>query len=217
MESFDLLIFDWDGTLVDSTQQIVSTMQAVIRDLHLPPRSDRQIGELIGLGLADGIRRLYPQEGDISIASLVTAYRSRAPAMAYVAPLFEGACHTLGTLRETGYRLAVATGKSRVGLDRSLQIHGVLVSLLETTRCADESADKPDPLMLHQILRRTGVRAERALMIGDTEYDVAMASAIRMPALGVCSGAHGATRLQSAGACAVIDDVSALPQWLAAQ
>lgn len=211
---FDLLIFDWDGTLADSAAQIVATMQAAIADLGLPPRADHQISELIGLGFSDCLHQLYPDMDTATVLALLVDYRRRAPATAYSAPLFAGVLETLEALREAGYRLGVATGKPRAGLDRSLAAHPRLRRLIEISRCADEAANKPDPLMLREILRVTGVAVERALMIGDTEYDAAMAAAIGMPALGVACGVHDAGRQRRAGVLAVVDDVRAVPGFL---
>lgn len=214
MRHFDLLIFDWDGTLADSVGEIVSTMQSAIRVLDLPPRADQQIAELIGLGLADGMHRLYPEYATLTLLELLATYRAKAPGRVYEAPLFGGVDASLSGLRDAGHRLAIATGKPRFGLARSLVCHAQLAPLFELSRCADETADKPNPLMLAEILTATGVAPERALMIGDTEYDVAMASALGMPALGVACGVHDAGRLLKAGAKAVIDDVGAVPRWL---
>lgn len=216
MKPYELLIFDWDGTLADSAGQIVSTMQRAIATLGLPPRADQQISELIGLGLADGMQRLYPEIETPVLLRMLFEYRRRAPSEAYIAPLFEGAVEALQALRDAGYRLAIATGKPRAGLEASLAHHGVIAPLFSLSRCADETADKPHPLMLEQILAETGVAADRALMIGDTEYDVAMARAIAMPALGVACGVHDAGRLLGAGAKRVIEAVRHLPDWLRA-
>lgn len=212
--SFELLIFDWDGTLADSTKQIVSTMQAAITELKLPFRSEQAISNLIGLSLADGFQRLYAGQDSSHSPKLIEAYRRKASATAFSAPLFKGVLSALTTLYGAGYRLAVATGKSRQGLNYSLSVHQNLASLLEVTRCADESAPKPDPLMLQQILETARVPAERALVIGDTEYDVVMARSINVAAVGVRTGAHDGGRLLDAGARAVIDDVGCLPLWL---
>lgn len=211
---FDLLIFDWDGTLADSAGQIVSTMQAAIRVLNLPPRADHEIAELIGLGLADGMQRLYPELDTPTLLSLLMGYRKSVPGRVYEAPLFAGALETLHALHADGHQLAVATGKPRIGLDRSLLCHASLQALFAFTRCADETADKPNPRMLAEILAAAAVPATRALMIGDTEYDIAMAAALGMPALGVACGVHDAGRLLRAGAAAVVESVAALPVWL---
>ncbi len=216
MRAFDLLIFDWDGTLADSPRHIVAGMQAAISALGLPPREDRQIAELIGLGMLDGLGKLYPELNLAQLLRKLMDYRKRAPAEMSVGSLFTGAAECLAALHGAGYRLAVATGRHRDQLDHSLIRHADVAALLEITRCADETADKPNPRMLQQILDATGVAAERALMIGDTEYDVAMARALNMPALGVSCGVHDRDRLRQAGACAVIEDVVALPAWLSA-
>lgn len=215
MLPYDLLIFDWDGTLSDSPRHIVAGMQQAIKGLGLPPRDDEQIAELIGLGMIDGLGRLYPELDLAQLLRKLVDYRQRAPADADATPLFDGAAETLAALHDAGYRLAVATGRHRNSLRLSLATHSAVAALLEITRCADESADKPDPRMLRQILDATGVDAARALMIGDTEYDMAMAVALGMPALGVNCGVHETDRLRQAGACAVIEDVAALPCWLA--
>lgn len=214
MPAYDLLIFDWDGTLSDSPSHIVAGMQQAIKGLGLPPREDRQIAELIGLGMIDGLGRLYPELDLAQLLLQLAVYRQRVPATAVVPPLFAGAADAVMALHDAGYRLAVATGRHRDGLNLSLAKCPELAARLETTRCADESADKPDPRMLRQILDATGVDAARALMIGDTEYDMAMAMALGIPALGVSCGVHQTDRLRQAGASAVIENVAALPRWL---
>jgi len=215
---YELLIFDWDGTLADSAGSIVSAMQRAIEALGLPPREDAAIRELIGLGLSDALARLYPELDTPDLLRLLEQYRHTAPAaLMHEAPLFPGARETLETLHAQGYLLAVATGKSRPGMNRSLRAHPYLQDLLAASRCADETAPKPDPAMLRELLDETGIAAERALMVGDTEYDMAMATAIGMPALGVACGVHASSRLRAAGARSVIEDLRALPAWLAAQ
>lgn len=216
---YDLLIFDWDGTLSDSAQQIVDAMQGAIAALGLPPREDQKIRELIGLSLSDGLRLLFPDIDQAELHTLLAGYRQQwlAPSGGGMAeaPLFAGSELTLNNLHAEGYGLAVATGKSRIGLNRSLRRHPGIQSLFWLTKTADETASKPDPRMLREILHELGIAAERALMIGDTEYDSAMASAIGMPALGVACGVHDAARIRNAGALAVIESVRDLPGWLA--
>lgn len=215
---YDLLIFDWDGTLSDSAQLIANAMQGAIAALKLPPRSDQQIRELIGLSLDDGMRRLFPELPAADVMNLLSGYRKQwlSPTGGGMAepPLFTGADTALEALQQSDYLLAVATGKSRVGLDRSFRHFGSLRSRFMVTKTADETAAKPNPLMLTEILGEMGVAPERALMIGDTEYDAAMASAIGMPALGVACGVHDSARIRAAGAMAVIDSVKELPEWL---
>lgn len=223
IERVELLIFDWDGTLADSAGMIVRSMQSAIRDLGLPPREDAAIGELIGLGLKDGMRRLYPDINADELIRLLMSYRARYlgtdPASGEPrgreAPLFGGAEDALSRLAGQGYRLAVATGKSRPGLDRSLRHHTRVAPLFSATRTADETADKPDPRMLRELLDEIGVAPSRALMIGDTEYDAAMARAIGMPMLGVTCGVHAPQRILAAGALALVESVRDLPAWLA--
>ncbi|MGH8516241.1 MAG: HAD family hydrolase [Panacagrimonas sp.] len=218
---FDLLIFDWDGTLADSEGLIVRSMQAAITDLGLPPRSDRAIGELIGLGLTEGMQTLYPELDTDELIRLLMGYRASfvgkpgdPVAAAREAPLFDGAKQALSELVSGGYVLAVATGKPRPGLERSLRHHSGLRALFAATRTADETANKPDPLMLRELLDELRVPVERALMVGDTEYDAAMARAIGMPMIGVTCGVHAPGRILASGAMALIESVSALPRWL---
>lgn len=212
---FDLLIFDWDGTLADSEGLIVRSMQAAITDLNLPPRDDAAIGELIGLGLAEGMQKLYPEIDTDELIRLLTSYRARFVGQGHTeAPLFEQADQALAQLADTGFRLAVATGKSRPGLNRSLKHHAALKPLFGATRTADETANKPDPRMLRELLEHFDLPPERALMVGDTEYDAAMARAIGMPMLGVTCGVHAPQRILAAGALALIDSVRDLPRWL---
>ena len=215
MQRFDLLIFDWDGTLADSESQIVTSMQAAIRELNLPLRDDAEIGQLIGLGLFEGMQLLYPEIDTEELIRMLMSYRARFVGQGQQeAPLFIGAGEALQTLSDIGYQMAVATGKSRPGLNRSLRHHQDLRALFVTTRTADETANKPDPLMLREILSELEVPAERALMIGDTEYDAHMARAIGMPMLGVTCGVHEPGRILAAGAIALIESVAALPSWL---
>jgi phosphoglycolate phosphatase len=212
---YDLLIFDWDGTLADSAGMIVHAMQAAIAGLELPPRSDAQISQLIGLGLTEALRELYPEFEPADLLRLLEGYRARWLASGGgEAPLFEGALPAIRELHGHGYRLAVATGKARRGLDRSLAHHHELKVMIRCSRCADETASKPDPLMLRELLAHEEVDPQRALMVGDTEYDMAMARAIGMPALGVTCGVHHPERLLASGAIALLDDVRALPRWL---
>jgi phosphoglycolate phosphatase len=211
-----LLIFDWDGTLADSAAQIVQTMQLAIAGLALPPRSDESIRELIGLGLNDVLLRLYPELEQSALRALLEGYRRTwiAQTVAGEAPLFAGALSAVQGLHARGFRIAIATGKSRRGLERSLAHHADLRLLLCNSRTADETASKPDPLMLRELLEAEELSAAEALMIGDTEYDVAMARALGMPALGVVCGVHHGERLLAAGAHALLEGVGDLPGWL---
>lgn len=212
---YDLLIFDWDGTLSDSAGHIVSSMQAAIRDIGLAPRTDTEIAQLIGLGLHEGMQLLYPDVPAEETVRLLMGYRARFVGQGdQEAPLFAGALDTLTSLAGDGHFLAVATGKSRKGLDRSLRHHRALLPLFHATRTADETANKPDPLMLRELLEELDVPVGRALMVGDTEYDAHMARAIGMPMLGVTCGVHEPQRLLDAGALALVESVAGLRSWL---
>ena len=215
MRRFELLIFDWDGTLADSAAQIVASMQAAIAALKLPERSDHEIRDLIGLGMHDVLERLFPELGVPDLMRLLGSYRERyLSALPPEAPLFAGALEGLRKLHAEGYRLAVATGKSRPGLRRSLAHHTEVRDMLSSSRTADETASKPDPLMLRELLEELDVPSDRALMIGDTEYDAQMAAAIGMPMVGVVCGVHDDNRLRQAGATAVLEYAAQLPLWL---
>jgi phosphoglycolate phosphatase len=214
MSRFDLIVFDWDGTIMDSAAEIVAAMQQAIADLDLPERSPGAMRELIGLGLDDVLARLFPELDTTRVRALLAAYRSRYTAPGGNSRLFPGVRETLTGLRTGGRTLAVATGKSRRGLDRGFAETG-LGHLFRVSRCADETAPKPAPDMLEDILLRTATEPHRALMVGDTEFDMAMAAAAGVAAVGVACGVHDAGRLHAAGAVTVLEDVTALPGWLA--
>lgn len=217
MREIKLVIFDWDGTLADSAAMLTGSFQRAIAALGWAPRSDQSIRELIGLSLDEALRRLYPDDDVVQLRRLLDGHRARWRSRdAVEAPLFEGGLEALRRLQAEGLRLAIATGKSRQGLDGSLAHHFAVRELIVNSRTADETAAKPDPLMLRELLADEGLRAEQALMVGDTEYDLAMAAAVGMPAIGVSCGVHAPLRLQRAGAKAVLDGVSAVPDWLAA-
>jgi phosphoglycolate phosphatase len=218
---YDLLIFDWDGTLADSAASIVEGMQRAIAQLGLPQRSDEQIREKIGLGFADAVTRLFPEMAAGEVIRLLEGYRrhllagGRHDGGPAEAPLFPGALEALRALAAAGYRVAVATGKSRGSLERSLKYHPDVRALMSSSRCADETASKPDPLMLRELLEEEDVAPARALMVGDTEFDVMMARSASIPAVGVICGVHEPERLRQAGALALIEAVRHLPEWLA--
>ena len=213
MKSYELLVFDWDGTLMDSAGEIVGSMQQAIQDTGLPERTPAQMRELIGLGLNDVLARLFPELDTRKVRARLDDYRRRYGMQRSRAVLFPSVIATLDVLRERDFTLAVATGKSRRGLDDALASSGTR-HLFQTTRCADESVPKPAPDMLEDILLRTATLPERALMIGDTEYDVSMARAAGVDSVGVGWGVHDAERLARAGALEVLDSVEALPAWL---
>ncbi len=214
--AYELLIFDWDGTLADSEAVIIQAMQTAIAELSLPARGADAIRDIIGLGLAEAVQRLYPRLPDATLRELATTYQhTYLAATTRPVPLFPDTAETLVTLRQAGYRLAVATGKSRRGLERALA-DSDLTALFAATRCADETLSKPEPLMLEELLAELAVPASAALMIGDSEYDIEMAGRAGVPALAVASGVHAGDRLVQSGAIDCIDSVAALADWLLA-
>lgn len=211
---YKLLIFDWDGTLADSIGRIVEAMRVAANLCDLAIRDDFAIKGIIGLGLPEAIGTLYP---DIS-PSQMAVFREHY-AQSYIAleaepsPLFEGVVQSLEAFRVQGYQLAVATGKSRRGLDRVLSAHG-WQDYFEITRAADETASKPDPLMLHEILRHCGVAPEQALMIGDSSFDLLMARNACMDSVAVGYGAQSLASLREFEPRLAIESFPELRAWL---
>ncbi|TXF13647.1 HAD-IA family hydrolase [Pelomicrobium methylotrophicum] len=211
---FDLLVFDWDGTLMDSAGAIVASVQAACRDLGLPEPSDEAARYVIGLGLSEALAVLVPQLPLHRRAELVERYRSHFLARYPGIALFEGARETIEALHAQGYRLAVATGKSRRGLSRALETTG-LARYFHGSRCADECFSKPHPAMLHELLEEFGVEPGRALMIGDTVHDLQMARNAGVAALAVAYGAHPKPTLMALEPLACVDSLGELRRWLA--
>lgn len=192
---FKALIFDWDGTLCDSLSRIVSCLQAAATDNGLPMPSVAAAQDIVGLGMREALELLFPGIGAEQIRRLRESYGGHfIRAEREPSPFFPGVRETLAALRERGFLLAVATGKSRAGLDRALAATG-LGEFFHATRCADETAAKPDPAMLLALLDEFALAPEQALMIGDTTFDMAMAAQLNMPRLAVAYGAHDPARL----------------------
>lgn len=213
MPNVNLLIFDWDGTLMDSEAQIVYCMQAAITDLALDTRSPEQIKNIIGLGLREAITSLYPGCDEDLPQRMTEQYRQHWLARAEEAPLFPGVEETLTALHEAGYLLAVATGKGRVGLDKVLN-HTGLAELFHATRCSDETQSKPHPQMLREIHTQLKVEPEHSVMIGDTEYDMEMARRAGAHPIAVSYGVHEKHRLLSHQPLTCLDEIAQLKQWL---
>ena len=210
---YKLLVFDWDGTLMDSRDQIVACLQAAGQDLGLPPRTAGQISDIIGLGLQEAVDRLYPGHDPGLQKDLAERYRHHYFAGLAPARLFDGVPGVLRHLYQAGYLLAVATGKGRRGLDMVLTDTG-LNTLFHATRASDETRSKPHPLMLEQIFEQLDVPPERALMIGDSEYDMEMAARAGCHALAVSYGVHSAGRLLRHEPRGCLDHITELPAWL---
>ncbi|MFI2809841.1 MULTISPECIES: HAD family hydrolase [Microbulbifer] len=208
-----LVILDWDGTVCNSAERIVLCMQRAAERAGLPVLAPEAIGNIIGLGLPEALAALFP-EADSGQRQQMREFYSEEwlAARGEPLPLFDGVLPTLDRLLGSGHHLAVATGKSRRGLDRELGERG-LHDLFRSSRCADETASKPDPRMLQEILQETGCRAEEAVMVGDTVYDLEMAAALQMPSIGVSYGVHEPERLQAWKPRAIIDHFSELLRW----
>jgi phosphoglycolate phosphatase len=215
MSSLRLLVFDWDGTLMDSIGPIVACTQAAIRELELGPVPEETIRGTVGLGLRETIEVLSPGCGEQLFGRILEGYRKHWYATYRDMPLlFSGVGEMLRSLAGEGYLLAVATGKSRRGLDYVLEQTG-LRELFQVTRTADEAFSKPHPQMLLDILDELGVAPREAVMIGDTTYDLEMARSARTHAIGVCSGGHGREELLRLEPLACLDQVVELAPWLA--
>lgn len=214
MQRFELLVFDWDGTLMDSEARIVACLQGAIADLGLPRKEVADLRNIIGLGLAEAIERLFPGSAADIRHALVERYRHHfLVADPTPSTLFEGAREVLHDLAAQGYLLAVATGKGRHGLDKVLEETG-LGPLFHATRCADETVSKPHPQMLLELMDHLGAEPQATLMIGDTEYDMEMARNAGTHALAVSYGVHHPERLLKHGPLGCLQHISELPAWL---
>lgn len=186
---FDLIAFDWDGTLFDSTTLIAQCIQSACRDLDVAVPSDTDAAYVIGLGLHDALQHAAPGLAPERYPELGLRYRHHYVARKDELVLFPGTLAMLQALKERNHLLAVATGKNRRGLDDALQ-HSKLHRLFDATRTADETAGKPHPLMLQQLMAQLGVAPERTLMIGDTTHDLQLAQNAGTARVGVSFGAH---------------------------
>ena len=212
-EAIRLVIFDWDGTLMDSEHQIVTAMQASISDLGLEARTDDACKDIIGLGLKEAIQRIYPDSGEPLIQAIVERYRYHWLKDEKGSELFAGAEATLYKLKEAGYQLAVATGKGRAGLETVLDKTG-LNPVFDATRCSDETSSKPHPMMLKEILQELDILPQHAIMVGDTEYDLQMAHNAGVGPVAVSYGVHETQRLLSFNPLVCLDHIEHLPDWL---
>ena len=211
---FELIVFDWDGTLVDSTTLIAESLQQACRDLGLPVPDDAAARYVIGLGLADAMKSVAPELPLHRHSELGARYREHYLAREAGIPLFSGARELLAELDAAGYLLAVATGKTRAGLARSLTRIG-LEGTFHATRCADEGFPKPHPDMLLHLMDRLAVEPDATLMIGDTTHDLDLAQNAGAAGLAVAYGAHPTADLASRSPLATLHSVAELREWLA--
>lgn len=208
-----LMIFDWDGTLSDSTGKIVDCVQAAAHALALPILPANEVQQIIGLSLGEAFRTLYPQVSDADHKRLINAYVEQfIEADAEPSAFFEGVEEGLARMKGAGLKLAVATGKSRKGLNRVLKNLG-LCDFFDATRCADETAGKPDPMMLHELLAEFGVSRAHAVMVGDTTFDMAMAQSAGVRKVAVTYGAHAPSQLAPFSPDLCVDRFSQLLAW----
>jgi phosphoglycolate phosphatase len=213
-KKFQLLVFDWDGTLADSEACIIDAMQLASAEAELPRCDDTKIRDVIGLSLENAIEKLFPETETVVRKSVADRYREfYFSTSTSSVPVFEGVVETLEKLNQENYFLAVATGKSRRGLDRSL-IETGLDKYFDTTRCADETLSKPHPQMLLEIIDFYGLQAANALMIGDSEYDLQMANNAGAGSVAVSYGVHDIERLQLCNPLGVIHHITELTDFL---
>ena len=209
-----LIVFDWDGTLMDSAAHIIACLQMALTDLELPQKSDDEIKNIIGLGLREALGVLCPQANDHELTALTERYRQHFFDQQHSpCELFPGARELIEELHGQDYFLAVATGKGRNGLDKVLNETG-MGAFFPITRCADESHSKPHPQMLLDIIDWYGVEAHETIMIGDTEYDLEMANNAAAHSVAVTYGVHKKQRLLDCKPLTCLDNIDDLHQWL---
>lgn len=215
MRRRELIVFDWDGTLMDSTARIVAAVQAAIAATGLPARAPEEIRAIIGLGLGEAVAVLYPEQAEEARRRLARCYGEAFVQTAARTPaeLFPGARRVLQRLERAGCLLAIATGKSRAGLLRDLEQTGV-GRHFASVRTVDECASKPDPAMVEEVMRECGVDADGTLVVGDTLFDLEMAANAGVDAVGVGWGAHPPERLLQARPLDVVYDFDELDRWL---
>ncbi|WP_047548694.1 HAD-IA family hydrolase [Methylotenera sp. G11] len=213
VKQYDLIVWDWDGTLADSTGMITRAIIKAAEQAGLPPLTAQAASSIIGLGLRESIDTLYPGISDTQAKVLATQYNVNYFAGESDIPLFAGAADTIRALNRRGFKLAVATGKSRRGLNLALE-HTQLRNFFHATRTVDECFSKPHPQMLDELMDDLVVLPERTLMIGDTSYDLQMAKNAGVQSIGVSYGAQSADAWQDLSPVQQFDDFNALSQWL---
>jgi len=213
---YTLVVFDWDGTLMDSTHDIVVAIQTACRDLGLPVPTPQQARWVIGLPLGPALQHAVPQLTIEQQPQFIARYRHHYLTRDPQLRLFDGIAPLLDELRSRHVQLAVATGKSRAGLDRALAATG-LQHHFAATRCADETHGKPHPAMLHELMDELLATPQDLVMVGDTTHDLQMANNAGVHSLAVTYGAHTEADLQTCAPQAVVHDVAALREWLLAR
>ena len=212
---YPFVIFDWDGTLADSTAVIKRALQRSAEDLDYPIPTDAQASFIIGMGLKPALAHAIPTLRDEDVARLTDRFRHHFVVGENEIVLFDGVPDMLAALKARGHWLAVATGKSRKGLDRAFDTLG-LREFFVASRCADEGFSKPHPGMLQALFDETGMNASGAVMIGDTTHDLQLAENAGTAAIGVTYGAHERSLLEAHKTLTLVDSVSALKAFLEA-
>ena len=210
---FDLIAFDWDGTLFDSTAIITRSIQAAVRDVGGTVPSQQQASYVIGMGLTQALAHAAPDVPQHRYPQLGKRYKYHYEQHQNDISLFDGVLPMLTELKQRAHWLSVATGKSRRGLNVALRAVA-LQGLFDGSRTADETAGKPSPLMLHELMEQFGVDPERTLMIGDTTHDLQMALNAGCPSVGVSYGAHESEDFHALSPLFVAHSVTELHDWL---
>ena len=206
-------MFDWDGTLIDSTATIARSIQSAAADLGLPVPPLERARHVIGLGLRDALAHAVPELAAADAPVFASRYRHHYLSQEQSLELYDGARELLVAIADAGVRLGVATGKTHAGLTRALNATG-LDKVFAATRCADQTEPKPHPAMLLELMHELRVPADRMLMIGDTTHDLAMAASAGAHAVAVTHGAHPREKLAALAPLALIDSLDELRQWL---
>lgn len=214
---YQLLIFDWDGTLMDSLAYIIHCVKLAAIEHELEPPAPAHVRNLIGLGVIDVMEKLFPSQSYDLYLKLLESYRKHffSPTTTTTS-LFPNVIETLTELKSQGYLLAVATAKSRYGLNEAL-LQTRLGHLMDSSRCADETASKPHPLMLLELLEELDISPDAAIMVGDTAYDLEMARNAKVDSLGVSYGAHSKAQLMAHQPRHIFDEFGEILFWLESQ
>lgn len=216
MKRYKAVVFDWDGTVMDSTASIVGAMQAACVDLALPVPSIKDASWVIGLSLQQALLRCAPTLKEEQLPQFIERYRHHFFSFDQHLTLFDGIVPLLEDLKQQDIRLGVATGKSRLGLDRVLKVHQ-LTEHFDCTRCADETEGKPHPAMLFEIMENLRLEPEEVLMVGDTTHDVQMATSAGVDSMAVTYGAHDKRTLLMSEPTVMVSSVKEMRNWLTAR
>jgi haloacid dehalogenase superfamily, subfamily IA, variant 3 with third motif having DD or ED/haloacid dehalogenase superfamily, subfamily IA, variant 1 with third motif having Dx(3-4)D or Dx(3-4)E len=213
MKRYKAVIFDWDGTVMDSTSSIVAAIQAACVDMELPVPTVQDASWVIGLSLQSALQRCAPTLTDDRVPAFIERYRHHYFGFDKQLRMFDGILPLIEDLRQKNVRLGVATGKSRIGLDRVLKAQQ-LTSHFDCTRCADEAKGKPHPAMLYDIMKTLDLRPEQVIMVGDTTHDVQMATNAGVDSMAVTYGAHSRRTLLTSEPTVMVSSVAEMKGWL---